>query len=95
MKKQSVYSAAILLFLLFIISSSKSSARFLETKQGEEDKKLNEIISGTSLLELESNEETADLMGIEECDKEDDKCLKGRIMAEAHLDYIYTQHHKP
>lgn len=35
MKKQSVYSTAILLFLLFIISSSKSSARFLETKQGD------------------------------------------------------------
>lgn len=35
------------------------------------------------------------LMGMEECEKEDGECLKRRIITEAHLDYIYTQHHKP
>lgn len=34
----------------------------------------------------------------EECGdlrQEDEECVKKRMMAEAHLDYIYTQHHKP
>lgn len=32
----------------------------------------------------------------EECrDEKDEECMKRRMMAEAHLDYIYTQHHKP
>ncbi|XP_015873446.1 putative phytosulfokines 6 isoform X2 [Ziziphus jujuba] len=94
--KQGALSTVLLLFLILIISSSKSSARFLTTKQGGEDQTLNEIIiSGTSdLVELEDSE-SANLMGVEECKKEDDECLKRRIIAEAHLDYIYTQHHKP
>lgn len=32
------------------------------------------------------------LMGSEECDKEDEECSRRRMIAEAHLDYIYTQH---
>lgn len=31
-------------------------------------------------------------MGIEECEEKDEVCLKRRMIAEAHLDYIYTQH---
>lgn len=31
-------------------------------------------------------------MGAEECKENDEKCLKRRMVAEAHLDYIYTQH---
>ncbi|KAK3003331.1 hypothetical protein RJ639_020160 [Escallonia herrerae] len=38
---------------------------------------------------------TAQLMGLEECDGKDEDCLSRRVAAEAHLDYIYTQHHKP
>lgn len=36
-------------------------------------------------------------MGLEEYgnEDEDEECLKRRITAEAHLDYIYTQHRKP
>lgn len=33
-------------------------------------------------------------MGMEECENEDEECLKRRVLEEAHLDYIYTQHHK-
>lgn len=36
-----------------------------------------------------------ELMGMEDCGNEDEECLKRRVLAEAHLDYIYTQHHKP
>ena len=35
------------------------------------------------------------LMGVEACDTGDHECLKRRIISEAHLDYIYTQHHRP
>lgn len=31
-------------------------------------------------------------MGIEKCEEKDEVCLKRRMIAEAHLDYIYTQH---
>lgn len=31
-------------------------------------------------------------MGIEECEEKDEGCFKRRMVAEAHLDYIYTQH---
>lgn len=32
-------------------------------------------------------------MGLEECKEEDGECMKRRVVAEAHLDYIYTQDH--
>lgn len=35
------------------------------------------------------------LMGLEECEENDEACLKRRMVAEAHLDYIYTQKNKP
>lgn len=31
----------------------------------------------------------------ESCDDKDEECQKRRMTAEAHLDYIYTQHNKP
>lgn len=34
-------------------------------------------------------------LGMEECHENDGACLKRRMVAEAHLDYIYTQPHKP
>ncbi|CAI0408087.1 unnamed protein product [Linum tenue] len=46
-------------------------------------------------------EDFSTLMGAEElenaegvCEENDEDCLKRRMVAEAHLDYIYTQHHK-
>ncbi|XP_057483216.1 putative phytosulfokines 6 isoform X2 [Actinidia eriantha] len=72
----------LLLFLLFLVTTAQSSARILATKQGEE---MEEITSGHSL----------NLMGVEDCQTGQEECLKRRMIAEAHLDYIYTQHHKP
>lgn len=40
-------------------------------------------------------EDVLNLMGLEKCHEKDEECLKRRMVAEAHLDYIYTQHHKP
>lgn len=82
------------MFLIFS-SSSKSSARLLITKQGEEGVKLKELINGVSLLEMEGNDSFEQLMGVEDCENGDEECLKRRIISEADLDYIYTQHHKP
>ncbi|CAI0469494.1 unnamed protein product [Linum tenue] len=46
-------------------------------------------------------EDFSTLMGAEElekaeavCGEKDEDCLARRMVAEAHLDYIYTQHHK-
>ncbi|KAK9999505.1 hypothetical protein SO802_019108 [Lithocarpus litseifolius] len=35
------------------------------------------------------------LMGMENCNEGDEECLERRVLSEVHLDYIYTQHHKP
>ncbi|KAA3455492.1 Phytosulfokine [Gossypium australe] len=87
--KQSVISGVLLLFFLFLISSSHLSARSLANKQGKEEVEL------TQTADMEDNELMNQLLGVEPCDAGDDECLKRRIISEAHLDYIYTQHHKP
>ncbi|XP_076922064.1 putative phytosulfokines 6 [Bidens hawaiensis] len=79
------------IFLLSLIAFSHTSARFLHTKPDEHMVKLDESIN-TSLLDFN------EVMGLEECENngdEDEECLKRRVLADAHLDYIYTQHHKP
>ncbi|XP_059430942.1 putative phytosulfokines 6 [Corylus avellana] len=82
MKKQCFYSTALLLSLLLLLSTP--------TKQGQEEMKLNQVTSGDSLVESMNQ-----LMGLEDCNRGDEECLQRRIVSEAHLDYIYTQHHKP
>ncbi|KAF4379703.1 hypothetical protein F8388_023720 [Cannabis sativa] len=88
------YLLLFLFIFLFIISSSPklTSATFLATKHDgiQEEQKLN-------IEELGMRSESLDeLMGLEDClNEEDEECLKRRIIAEAHLDYIYTQNHKP
>ncbi|KAG6761789.1 hypothetical protein POTOM_035023 [Populus tomentosa] len=89
--KLSLNYKALLLILLVLVYSSKLSARFLLSKQGQEEVNLDEITSeGTEDSELMNQ-----LTGLELCDGGDEECLTRRIIAEAHLDYIYTQHHKP
>ncbi|CAB4313354.1 unnamed protein product [Prunus armeniaca] len=88
--KQSFSSGAIVLCIFFIISSSTIiSARLLGNKE-EDQVELNAITDGGSLVELEGT-----VNWVEDCTDGDEDCLNRRIMAEAHLDYIYTQHHKP
>ncbi|XVF05234.1 hypothetical protein REPUB_Repub05bG0154500 [Reevesia pubescens] len=87
--KQSFLSAALFLFFLILISSSHLSARFIANKQGKEELELNQT------TDMEDIEIMNQLMGVEACNTGDDECLKRRIISEAHLDYIYTQHHKP
>ncbi|KAI7984559.1 putative phytosulfokines 6 [Camellia lanceoleosa] len=93
--KQNTHSIYVMFFIIFLVTTSQTVARFLATKQGEKETKLNEITTGGSLVEVEENDSLNQLMGVEECQNRDEDCLKRRMVAEAHLDYIYTQHHKP
>ncbi|KAI3450675.1 hypothetical protein Pfo_007340 [Paulownia fortunei] len=94
--KQNFHSAALLLFLVFLISTPHTSARKLAAKEA--NVKINSSSSSSSkksVVKMESIDSFS-LMGLEEyCQNEDEECLKRRVFAEAHLDYIYTQHHKP
>ncbi|KAL8089948.1 putative phytosulfokines 6 [Apium graveolens] len=86
MKQSSCYSVLLLLFLI----ASQTSARFLlTTNQGSQEQlKLNN-------LDMKGGESFEELMGLEECKNGDEECFKRRAITEVHLDYIYTQHHKP
>ncbi|XP_052171651.1 putative phytosulfokines 6 isoform X2 [Diospyros lotus] len=97
MKQQSAHSVSLLLFLFFLVTTPQTIARLLAPKQGEEAAKLNEITTRAPFVELEEIQEndSLNLMGLEVCHSGDEDCVKRRMIAEAHLDYIYTQHHKP
>ncbi|XP_038706377.1 putative phytosulfokines 6 [Tripterygium wilfordii] len=93
--KQSFQYNVLLLFLLFLVSNTKISARLMATKQGQ-----GEVINHSQTItadstQMESSESMHQLMRLDVCDNEDEECTNRRMMAEAHLDYIYTQHHKP
>ncbi|XP_050371485.1 putative phytosulfokines 6 [Argentina anserina] len=92
--RRSFQIRAIVLCIVFIISSSTISARLLQNKEGQEEAKLKKISDGLSLVELEGSD-FMNLMGLEACVDGDEDCVKRRVIAEAHLDYIYTQNHKP
>ncbi|KAL2331959.1 hypothetical protein Fmac_019540 [Flemingia macrophylla] len=92
--KLSLHLGALLLFLFFLLSSSKLSARPLIVEHGRNRLKVNEVTRDDFVLELEGGE-SLKLMGVEDCNSGDEECLKRRMTLEAHLDYIYTQHHKP
>lgn len=79
----------LLSLMVLLLISHTTSARLLPTTNSQENKKIesNGIISSSQV-----QEDFNDLMGIEECEEKDEVCLKRRMIAEAHLDYIYTQH---
>ncbi|RZR92991.1 hypothetical protein BHM03_00021400 [Ensete ventricosum] len=56
----------------------------LEHAEGPEEEDAWNFYSSSSVVQL---------MGTEECQDGNEECLKRRTMTEAHLDYIYTQHH--
>ncbi|KAJ0240381.1 putative phytosulfokines 6 [Hirschfeldia incana] len=75
------------LFFVLLLSSTSSSI----TKKGKKDPQLNPLVSAIPVQE----DSVDKLMGMEEyCGVGDEECLRRRMMTEAHLDYIYTQHHK-
>ncbi|KAM7526103.1 hypothetical protein LguiA_016005 [Lonicera macranthoides] len=67
----------------------------LQNFTGDEDVNSNVITHSDSSVKTPDNSLYNALMGLEECDKKGESCLKRRMVEEAHLEYIYTQHHKP
>lgn len=89
------FHSCVFLFIVLLLTSSHITARILPTKQGEgEAVKLDVIANEDSLLKLETTDSLDKLMCLEECENGDRECFNRRVLAEAHLDYIYTQHHK-
>ncbi|KAL7247898.1 hypothetical protein ACSBR2_002744 [Camellia fascicularis] len=90
-----ISQAVLTIFLLFSYSII-ASARLLPPHQ-ELLVKANEMITHEgSSLKIQDDDLFNNLMGLEECDDDkDEDCMKRRMVSEAHLDYIYTQHHKP
>uniref|UniRef100_A0A2P2L3C0 Phytosulfokine n=1 Tax=Rhizophora mucronata TaxID=61149 RepID=A0A2P2L3C0_RHIMU len=90
MKKCIHCSSSPLLLLLFLTCLFRSSVHSISAQQRHELPDIKEVTSGESAVNME------ELMGLEACESaRDEECLKRRIAAEAHLDYIYTQQHKP
>ncbi|QCE05918.1 Phytosulfokine [Vigna unguiculata] len=81
------------LFFLLLLSSFLVSARLLQPPKGEKEVEVHDNAISRSSFELNDNME--ELMGSEECYVKDEGCSSRRMMVDAHLDYIYTQHHKP
>ncbi|KAL3530426.1 hypothetical protein ACH5RR_009748 [Cinchona calisaya] len=98
--KQKSHSCVLLFVIVFLFTSSHITARILAIRQAQffsgegELAKLDVIADEDSPLKMESTDSLDKLMGLEECENEDKECFNRRILAEAHLDYIYTQHHK-
>ncbi|MBA0850452.1 hypothetical protein Goshw_029974 [Gossypium schwendimanii] len=83
------------LFLAFLLLCSSSvSARLLLqiNNHGEKELKANEMMM---MIQADRKDDFSELMGAEVCYEKDEECVKRRMMADAHLDYIYTQNHKP
>ncbi|XP_015078621.2 putative phytosulfokines 6 [Solanum pennellii] len=83
------------MFLFVFLSPASSSRYFLSTiSEVKEDIKQGKVnLSLYTVDHMETNDSLNKLMGLEECVEEDGECMKRRVVAEAHLDYIYTQNH--
>ncbi|CAA2995021.1 phytosulfokines 6 [Olea europaea subsp. europaea] len=94
--KQNFLPVLLLLLIVSLFSNSYSTARKLAitNKQGEAGVNLNKISNRDFYLQKETVNSFDKVTEAEECPNKDEECLR-RVLLEAHLDYIYTQHHKP
>ncbi|CAK9168081.1 unnamed protein product [Ilex paraguariensis] len=79
------------LFAALLFFHSTTSARLLPPNQDDHKAQANGISQAGSYLRAEEDD-ISNLLGLEKCIDKDEDCLKRRMVAEAHLDYIYTQH---
>ncbi|CAA7025656.1 unnamed protein product [Microthlaspi erraticum] len=86
MKKTFCLRVAVLFFIFLTFSPSTSAIR-----KGKDDPELNPLVAA---IPVEDDSIIDKLMGMDSCGEGDEECLRRRMMTEAHLDYIYTQHHK-
>ncbi|MCD7468628.1 serine/threonine protein kinase psk1 [Datura stramonium] len=76
---------------MVLLISYTTSARLLPTIS-QENKKIDSDGIISNPISSSQVEDFNDLIGLEECEEKDEVCFKRRMIAEAHLDYIYTQH---
>ncbi|XP_043711050.1 putative phytosulfokines 6 isoform X1 [Telopea speciosissima] len=95
MRQSSSPHLHLFLFLFLIFSYSTVAARLLTAKQGEEKVKAVKIVQSGPLRTEEMDDSWNKVIRMGDCGNGDEECLKRRMVAEAHLDYIYTQNHKP
>ncbi|XP_075490753.1 putative phytosulfokines 6 isoform X2 [Primulina tabacum] len=92
---------ALIFLLVSFTTIPKYSARELAPEQGEVNVKMNNVVeSQESVTKMKGFDSFDILMGLEEinsCEGRSDEedCSRRRDVLEAHLDYIYTQQHKP
>ncbi|XP_039051484.1 putative phytosulfokines 6 [Hibiscus syriacus] len=84
-------SVGFLSFLVLAFLLLSSSARLL-LQINHDEKEFN---TNGMITQADAKEDLSYLMGAEECEEKDEECVKRRVIQEAHLDYIYTQNHKP
>ncbi|XP_043711057.1 putative phytosulfokines 6 isoform X2 [Telopea speciosissima] len=93
MRQSSSPHLHLFLFLFLIFSYSTVAARLLTAKQ--EKVKAVKIVQSGPLRTEEMDDSWNKVIRMGDCGNGDEECLKRRMVAEAHLDYIYTQNHKP
>ncbi|KAM3340003.1 putative phytosulfokine 6 [Capsicum galapagoense] len=88
MKTMMINLSRISFFITLLLISQAIYARLQPTSYRDTNRKIevNGIIHSISTQENFNN-----LMGLEECEDKDEVCLNRRMIAEVHLDYIYTQ----
>ncbi|XP_008804394.2 putative phytosulfokines 6 [Phoenix dactylifera] len=92
MKHTSRFHVLLPLLLLVIILSvhtTRASRLLQQPEPGRQDVRVDDLPLPGDAAEMEEK------YSRQECQEEDEECLKRRMISEAHLDYIYTQHHKP
>ncbi|XP_057506502.1 putative phytosulfokines 6 [Actinidia eriantha] len=87
-----IISIVVIFLHFFLLFSYSTSARLLPSHQDRLEK-ANEITHESSSMKMQEDD-LFSLLGLEECEEKDEDCIKRRVVAEAHLDYIYTQRHK-
>ncbi|GLT89924.1 hypothetical protein SLE2022_078840 [Rubroshorea leprosula] len=105
MKQDSLVLIIVFLLFAFLLCSYPISAsRLPPQNQGTEKgyMKFNEIVhQDGSLASTIKEDNFLNMMGLEsesesvDCSEKDEECVKRRIIAEAHLDYVYTQKQHP
>ncbi|XP_028777182.1 putative phytosulfokines 6 [Neltuma alba] len=92
MKKTGLRVFFCFLLSLLLLFHFSASARLIRPSRDEKEGKAIDVTNAGSTTELKFDIELAES---DQCDEEDEECSERRRIAEAHLDYIYTQHHKP
>ncbi|KAG6523651.1 putative phytosulfokines 6 [Zingiber officinale] len=79
-------------FFFFLLTTTTASRFLWPPSPGLEATELQQVKHAGELDEEDSNWEN--LIEMEKCEDGNEECLKRRVLLyEAHLDYIYTQHH--